>query len=130
MRRSEMAKDVVADVVGIALGRVAREAVQTVSSNARKRSNGPLNGTKGIAAGIGLAALAPVAAKGAGKLVRGIGSGGGGLGNKLSGTVKDAVADKVPNPADVAKQAGKSVLPGGGGGGKGKSGKGKSKGMP
>jgi uncharacterized membrane protein len=122
-----MAKDVVADVVGIALGRVAREAVQTVSSNARKRSSGSLNGTKGIAAGIGLAALAPVAAKGAGKLVRGISSGGGELGDKLSGTVKGAVADKVPNPGDIAKQAGKSMLPGGGGGG---GGKGKSKGMP
>ncbi|HET8672984.1 MAG TPA: SRPBCC family protein [Thermoleophilaceae bacterium] len=120
-----MAKDVVADVVGIALGRVAREAVQTVSSNARKKSSGPLNGTKGVAAGIGLAALAPVAAKGAGKLVRGISSGGGELGEKLSGSVKDAVSDKVPNPGNIAKQAGKAVLPGGGGGGKGKS-----KGMP
>jgi uncharacterized membrane protein len=122
-----MAKDVVADVVGIALGRVAREAVQTVSSNARKRSSGPLNGTKGIAAGIGLAALAPVAAKGAGKLVKGIGSGGAELGDKLSGGVKDAVSDKVPNPGDIAKKAGKAVLPGGGGDG---GGKGKSKGMP
>lgn len=120
-----MAKDVVADVVGIALGRVAREAVQAVSSNARRRSRGPLNGTRGIAAGIGLAAVAPVAVKGVGKLVRGISSGGGELGDKLSGTVKGAVADKVPNPGALAKQAGKSRLPGGGG-----SGKGKSKGMP
>ena len=122
-----MAKDVVADVVGIALGRVAREAVQTVSSNARKRSSNPLNGTKGIAAGIGLAALAPVAAKGAGKLAKGIGSGGSELGEKVSGGVKGAVADKVPNPGDIAKQAGKAVLPGVGGG---KKSKGKSKGVP
>src|SRR3954470_10549551 len=64
-----MAKDL-GDVIGHAVGRVAREAVDSVSSNARKASNGPLSGPKGLAAGAGLVALAPLAAKGAGRLVK------------------------------------------------------------
>ncbi|MFL5826104.1 MAG: SRPBCC family protein [Thermoleophilaceae bacterium] len=125
-----MAQDV-ADVVGAAIGRVAREAVDTVSSNARKRSNGALSGPKGVAAGVGLVALAPLATKGAGRLVRGLGRNGAGplkkAGDKLGGTVKDAVGEKVDQAggaAGVAKEAGKGLLPGAGGKG------GKSQGVP
>jgi uncharacterized membrane protein len=93
-----MAKDL-ADVVGTALGRVARESVQTVSESARKRSNGTLSGSKGVAAGVGLVALAPLAVKGAGKLVGGLGGNGVGpvkkAGEKVGGSVKDAVGEKV-----------------------------------
>jgi uncharacterized membrane protein len=93
-----MANDL-ADVVGTALGRVARETVQTVSENARKRSNGTLSGSKGIATGVGLVALAPLAVKGAGKLVGGLGGNGVGpvkkAGEKLGGTVKGAVGEKL-----------------------------------
>jgi uncharacterized membrane protein len=85
-----MAKDL-GDAIGTALGKAAREAVESVASNARGRSNGMLSGGKGVAAGMGLAALAPVAAKGAGKLVKG--AAGNGLGN-----VKDAVGSKLPSP--------------------------------
>jgi len=114
-----MATDV-ADMVGSALGRVARETVETVSTNARKRTNGTLSGTKGIATGIGLVALAPLAAKGAGKLVRGIGSNGG-------SPISD-VGDKL---GETVKGAGKSLLPGGGpkGGKAGKSQGGKAQGV-
>ena len=75
-----MAKDV-ADVLGTALGRVAREAAKNVQASANKRSrgnvvervsgavsdrmDGALSGSKGVAAGAGLATLVPLVAKGA-----------------------------------------------------------------
>jgi uncharacterized membrane protein len=118
-----MAKDA-ADVLGAAIGRVARETAKSVSTNVRKRSDGALAGPKGIAAGVGLVTLAPLAAKGATKLVRGLGSNGAGpvkkAGEKLGGTT-------VGKPGEMAKQAGKAMLPGG----KGDSSKnGKSEGVP
>jgi len=125
-----MAKDL-GDTIGTALGQVAREAVQTVSSNGRRRSSGGLSGPAGLAAGAGLVALAPLATKGAGKLVRGLAANGASpvkkAGEKLGGTVKDAVGetvDKAGGAGGIAKEAGKGLLPGGGGGG------GKSKGQP
>ncbi|HEY2603509.1 MAG TPA: SRPBCC family protein [Thermoleophilaceae bacterium] len=128
-----MAKDL-GDAIGTALGRVARETVQTVSSNGRKRSGSPLSGPVGLAAGAGLVALAPLATKGAGKLVRGIASNGAApvkkAGDKLGGTVKEAVGETVEKAGGapgLAKEAGKSLLPGGGDGG---GGGGKSKGKP
>ena len=133
-----MAKDL-GDAIGTALGQVAREAVQTVSSNGRRRSSGGLSGPAGLAAGAGLIALAPLATKGAGKLVRGLAANGASpvkkagekVGEKVGGTVKDAVGetvDKAGGAGGIAKEAGKSLLPGGGGDGGG--GKSKSKGQP
>jgi uncharacterized membrane protein len=84
-----MAKDV-GDVIGTALGRIAREAAENVASNARRASKGPLSGGRGVAAGIGLAALAPLAARGAGKLAKG------GVGKplqKVGGGLKDALGN-------------------------------------
>jgi uncharacterized membrane protein len=118
----------VSDVIGEAAGRVAREAVQSLSSNAQKASNGRLSGPGGLAAGAGLATLVPLAVKGAGKLIkRGGGADGGPLGRvaakareATTGTVKDAVRQKVDDAGGVggvAKQAGKDMLPGSGGGG-------------
>jgi uncharacterized membrane protein len=132
-----MAKDL-ADVVGTALGRVARETVQTVSENARKRSNGTLSGSKGVAAGVGLVALAPLAVKGAGKLVGGLGGNGAGpvkkAGEKLTGGVKDAVGEKVGGGVKDAMGGGKigeAVAGKVGGAVPGKGGKGgKSQGVP
>src|SRR3954453_14310418 len=150
-----MAKDV-ADMLGSAIGRAAREAAKNVSTNNRKRSpgnmvermtdtvtermDGAFSGSKGLAAGVGVATLVPLAAKGAGKLVRGIGGGGDGGGDddegggggpmkkggdKLTGKVKGAVDDQVEKAGGaggIAKEAGKSLLPGGGGKGKKKQG--------
>src|SRR4051794_32668978 len=127
-----MAKDL-GDTIGTALGQVAREAVQSVSPNGHRRSSGPLSGAAGLAAGAGLVALAPLATKGAGKLVRGLSPNGGGpvkkAGEKLSGTAKEAVGgaiDKAGGAGGIAKEGAKSMLPGGGGG----EGGGKSKGKP
>jgi uncharacterized membrane protein len=116
-----MAKDL-GDAIGTALGKAAREAVQNVSASTRGR-NGSLSGMKGLAAGVGAGALVPVAAKGAGKLVKGLSGNGAGplqkAGDKLSGGVKDAVSDKV-----------EEKLPGGGGKSKGTPGVGKGRRMP
>lgn len=125
-----MAKDL-GDAIGTALGKVAREAVESVSANGRGRSNGSLSGAKGLAAGVGVAALAPMAAKGAGKLAKGLGTdGSGALGkasDKLTGGVKDAAGDKLKSGA---KDAISEKLPGGGGKSKGVEGVGKGRRMP
>jgi uncharacterized membrane protein len=113
-----MAKDL-GDAIGTALGRAAREAANNVATNARKRSkDGSLTTAKGFAAGAGLAALAPLVAKGAGK-----------LGKSAKDTVGKGVqagvektADKAGGAGGIAKKAGKSMIPGLGnadGGGKG-----------
>jgi uncharacterized membrane protein len=124
-----MAKDA-ADVLGTALGRVARETAKSVSTNVRKRGDGALGGTRGVATGVGLAALAPIAVKGAGKLVRGMSPNGTGpvqkVGEKVTGALKDAAGEAGGAAVGSAKEAGKGLLPGVGG----KGGKGKSRGEP
>ncbi|HYZ30580.1 MAG TPA: SRPBCC family protein [Thermoleophilaceae bacterium] len=129
-----MAKDA-ADVLGTALGRVARETAKSVSANVRKGSDSPVGGPKGVATGVGLAALAPLAVKGAGRLVRGVSSDGVGpvqkvgqkVGRKVTGTLKDAAGEAGGAAVGSAKEAGKGLLPGVGS----KSGKGgKSEGLP
>ena len=111
-----MAKDL-GDAVGTALGKAAREVAQSVSSNAKKASNGPLSGGKGVVAGVGLAALAPLATKGAGKLARAVSNGAGAM-------------EKLNDPAKMAKEAGKSMVPGMGGKSTGMEGVGKGRRMP
>jgi uncharacterized membrane protein len=121
-----MAKDV-GDAIGAVIGHAAREVVDTVSANARKGSKKgqlpQLSGGKGMAAGAGLVALVPLAAKGAGKVMHGLRNGAGPLQaatDKVSGTVQDAVGKKVDDAGGVsgiAKEAGKGMLPFGGGGG-------------
>lgn len=106
---------------------------------------GALSGTKGLAAGAGAAALAPVAIKGIGKLIRGGGSLPSGpkdlaegavskLGDTVSSKVQDKV-DEAGGPSGILKDTVKSALPfgGGGGGGSGKQdaeGVGKGRRMP
>src|SRR4051812_49727 len=119
-----MAKDV-GDAIGAAIGHAAREVVDTVSANARKGSKKTqlpqLSGGKGVAAGAGLVALVPLAAKGAGIVVSGLRNGARPLqaaGDKVSGTVEDAVGKKVDDAggaSGLAKEAGKAMLPFGGG---------------
>jgi uncharacterized membrane protein len=98
--------------IGEALGKVARESVETISSNGRgsrlRDGDGALSGPRGVAAGAALAAAAPFVAKGAGKVVRGaVGKKRGSSGS--GGGVTDKLADGV-------KDTGKKMLPGGGGG--------------
>ena len=64
-----MGKDM-SEVVGTALGRAARDAVQNVSATMDRRSRGPLSGGRGLLAGAGLAVLAPVATKRIGRIIR------------------------------------------------------------
>jgi uncharacterized membrane protein len=65
-----MAKDV-GDAVRDSLNQVIHDAAQSFSDGNKSKSNGALSGMRGVAAGAGLAALAPVAAKGAGKALKG-----------------------------------------------------------
>jgi uncharacterized membrane protein len=115
-----MAKDV-ADIVGSALGKVAREAVQSVSETADKgskrvSSNGTLAGGAAVAGGVALIALAPIAAKRAGRLLRATGEK---AGKKLGESAMDSVGQKMGGVGGIAKQAGKSLVPGLGGDGGG-----------
>jgi uncharacterized membrane protein len=118
-----MAKDV-QDTV-----RDVLRALEGVGNNGRGKSGGGLSGVKGVAAGAGAAALAPLAVKGAGRLVKGIGSDG--LGSvvhapqhalhdatsKLGSSIGDKVSDKVDEaggPSGILKSTVKDALPFGG----------------
>jgi uncharacterized membrane protein len=144
-KEESMAKDVkdVGDLVGNALGSIAREALHGVSSGngigLSNSRNGALSGSRGVLAGAALATAAPLAAKGAGKLVRGAvtkrlspggnGSGGAGVTKKVTEKVTEGVKDTVGKKVDqaggasgIAAEAGKGMLPGGGGADKSKKG--------
>jgi len=143
-----MAKDV-SDTVRDALGSVMREAVKNVGdASPKKKSKGsPFSGAKGLAAGAGLAAAAPLAKKGVDKVrMNGLGAlspasmatkAVSNAGEKVSSNVKDTVSKKVDEAGGaggIAKEAASSLLPGGGGsdsgGGKGMPGVGKGRRMP
>jgi uncharacterized membrane protein len=118
-----MAKDV-GDLIGTAIGRVARETVQSISAS--KKRGGGLSGGAGLAAGAGLASLAPLAfkgAKGAKNLMSGDSSNG-------SGPVGKAKEKLEGNVKDKAKEGAKDALPFGGGKDKGEAGVGKGRRMP
>jgi uncharacterized membrane protein len=151
-----MAKDVkdAGDVIGAALGTIAREVSHSVSRNGhskvpfRNGSDNGLFGPRGIAAGAVLASAAPLAGKAVKRLVmkRVAGSGaekGSGLVEKLTEGAKDTVgkgvkdavgetAGKAGGAPGLAKEVGKKMLPGGGGDSKGKGtpGVGKGRRMP
>jgi uncharacterized membrane protein len=107
-----MAKDV-SEVIGTALGNAAREAIQNVSKNAHKRSRGPVSGPKGLAAGaagVGLLALAPLAAKGVSKAVSGAAEKGkeqiNDAGGKVGEKIKADVMDSIPGAGLFSKAGG------------------------
>jgi uncharacterized membrane protein len=125
-----MARDV-SDTVRDALGGVVREAIKNAGDvkPGKKKSGSPLSGVKGIAAGMGLAAAAPLAKKG----VDAIRSNGGGIprptkmagkaasnvGDKVADTLKDTVSSKVDEAGGaggLVKEAASGLLPFGGGG--------------
>src|SRR5215211_6766328 len=142
-----MAKDM-GDVIGTAIGRVAREAAQNIANDGRKgplsgfrKSSSPISGMKGVAAGAGLAVLAPLATKGAGKLAKRaftdgakpVKKAGGKVGSKVGEGVQDAVGksvDQAGGAAGLAKEAGKGLMPGGGDSSTGAPGVGKGRRMP
>ena len=126
-----MAKDL-GDTIGTMVGRVAREAAQSVTSDKSNKSpfggsgKSPLGGMTGLAVGAGLAAAVPLAVKGASKLANGLNGASNPVANvtekatnKLGDTAKGVVDDKIKDaggPGGIAKEAGKSLIPGVGGG--------------
>jgi uncharacterized membrane protein len=126
-----MAKDV-GDLIGTAIGRVAKETVQTLASNNKSRGAPSLSGGKGLAAGAGLATLAPLAfkgVKGAKNLMNGS-SGSGGDSDSGSGPIGKVKGKLEGNVKDKAKEGAKDALPFGGGKDKGEPGVGKGRRMP
>jgi uncharacterized membrane protein len=142
-----MAKDVkdAGDVIGAAIGTIAREVSHSVSGNGhakmpfRSDSNDALSGPRGLAAGLVLASAAPFAGKAVKKLaVKRVGnlaeSAKDAVGKGVKDTVGDAV-DQVGDAPGIAKTAMKKMLPGGSGkegskGKKGTPGVGKGRRMP
>jgi uncharacterized membrane protein len=147
-----MAKDM-SDTVREALGQVVREAVKNVGSSPQpQKKSSPISGARGVAAGAGLAALAPLAKKGY-DAVRGNGislpspkpgklaakattKAAKTMGDQVGGKLKEGVSEKVDEAGGaggLVKEAASGLLPGGGdsGGGKGgMPGVGKGRRMP
>jgi uncharacterized membrane protein len=131
-----MAKDVkdAGDVIGAAIGTIAREVSNSVSGNGhakmpfRSGSNGALSGTRGLAAGVVLASAAPLAGKAVKKLaVKRVGKLAESAKDTVGKGVKDAAGDAVDQVGDapgIAKTVAKKMLPGGSGKGGGKGQKG------
>jgi uncharacterized membrane protein len=133
-----MAKDVkdAGDVIGAAIGTIAREVSHSVSGNGHARvprvpfrsSNGALSGSRGLAAGVVLASAAPLAGKAVKKLaVKRVGKLAESAKDTVGKGVKDAAGDavdQVGDPPGLAKTAMKKMLPGGSGKGSGKGQKG------
>lgn len=132
-----MAKDL-SDTVRDALGNAAKEALKNAAqaassscTNPLKKKKGPLSGIKGVAAGAGLAAAAPLAYKGVDKLRTGgiptpsasgmASKAGDSLGSKLKETVSEKV-DEAGGAGGMVKEAASGLLPGGGGDGGGSGG--------
>jgi uncharacterized membrane protein len=147
-----MAKDM-SDTVRDALGQVVREAVKNVGSSPQpQKKSSPLSGARGVAAGAGLAALAPLAKKGfdavrgnglslpsarPGKLAtKATSKAAKKMGDQVGTKLKEGVSEKVDEAGGaggLVKEAAGGLLPGGGdsGGGKGgMPGVGKGRRMP
>ena len=143
-----MARDVT-ETVRDALGNAVRDAIKNAGQAAPTKSKaGPFSGAKGIAAGMGLAAAAPLVAKKGVDAVRGNGKPIGGptklasmaaskAGDRVGAKLKETVSAKVDEAGGaggLVKEAAGGLLPGIGGdsgGGKGgMPGVGKGRRMP
>ena len=148
-----MAKDM-SDTVRNALGQVVREAVKNVGSSPQpQKKSSPFSGARGVAAGAGLAALAPLAKRGVdairgnnislptpkpGKAATKVATKAATkMGDQVGGKLKETVSEKVDEAGGaggLVKEAASGLLPGGGGdsgGGKGgMPGVGKGRRMP
>jgi uncharacterized membrane protein len=142
-----MAKDI-GDTMRQALGQVVRDAAQNIGNATPQKKSSPLSGARGVAAGAGLAALAPLAKKGV-DAVRGNGSlpsprpaklaskAATKMGDRVGGKLKEGVSEKVDEAGGagglVKEAAGGLFSPtsGDSGGGKGgMPGVGKGRRMP
>jgi len=117
---------------------VARESLKNASEATPRKKRSPLAGGKGVAAGVGLAAVAPMVAKKGVDAVRGgdglpslpkafpkptklAGSAASIAGDKVGSRLKDAV-DEAGGASGLVKDAAGGLLPGGGGDSDGKDG--------
>jgi len=117
-----------------AVGKAARETIKNVGAHTPSRPKpkaSPLAGPKGVAAGVGLAAAAPLVVKGVGVVRNGrlllkptkvaekaATKAGDRVGSKLKETVSEKV-DQAGGVGGIAKEAAGGLLPGLGGGGGG-----------
>jgi uncharacterized membrane protein len=139
-----MASDV-SDTVRDALGRVVREALKNAGDVTPQKKSGPLSGAKGVAAGAGLAALAPLAKKGVDAVRandgmpkphpgRAAGTAASKAGDSAGSHLKDTVSSKIDEAGGargLAKEAASGLLGGADSGGKGgMPGVGKGRRMP
>jgi uncharacterized membrane protein len=140
-----MAKDL-SDTVRDTLGDIVKEAVKNIGD--AKENKQTMAGARGLAAGAGLAALAPLAKKGfdavrsnggpslpSPKPAKLAGKAASKVGDRVGEKLKEGVSNKVDEAggaAGVAKQAAGGLLPGGdsGGGKEGMEGVGKGRRMP
>src|SRR5215210_2129133 len=136
-----MAKDM-GDAVRDALGHAVREAVKNVSDvspKPKRSSGGPFSGARGLAAGAGLAAAAPLAKKGVDAVrgsgglptpnpkravskvaskaspARAVSKAASKAGDKVGSNLKDAVTSKVDEAGGaggIVKDAASGLLPG------------------
>ena len=143
---SDSARELIGSAVSELLKGVGKNDSGPMSGNGSIKAPRALSGVRGVAAGAGAAALAPLAAKGVGKLIKGGApeslAGGPkklaeGAASKLGDTITDKAKEKVEDaggPGGMLKDAVKSALPFGGGGGGGKKndaqGVGKGRRMP
>lgn len=125
---SDSARNLAGTAVSEALKALGGQRSSNGASGDNGSSRGGLSGMRGLAAGAGAAAVAPLAAKGIGKLVKGNGAGAlaGGpkklaeqatskLGDTVQGQLKDKVED-AGGPSGILKDTVKGALPFGGGG--------------
>jgi uncharacterized membrane protein len=122
-----MAKDM-SDTVRDALGQVVREAVKNVGSSPQpQKKSSPISGARGVAAGAGLAALAPLAKKGfdavrgngirlpsarPGKLAaKATSKAAKKMGDQVGTKLKEGVSEKVDVPGGGDSGGGKGGMP-------------------
>jgi uncharacterized membrane protein len=127
-----MAKDM-SDTLRDALTGAAREAIKNIGDATPKKNSSPLAGTKGVAAGAGLAALVPLAKRGVDSVrsngmptpAKATSKTASMAGDRVGSKLKDAVGSKIDEAGGaggLAKEAASGRLPGGGGDDKGKGG--------
>jgi uncharacterized membrane protein len=134
----------VSETVRDALTQVAREAIKNIGDVPPKKRSSPLSGPKGVVAGAGLAALAPLAKRGVDAVrangvptpAKATGKAASKAGDRVGSKLKDAVSSKVDEAGGaggLVKEAASGLLPGGGddsGGKGGMPGVGKGRRMP
>jgi uncharacterized membrane protein len=106
-----MAKDL-EDILRDSLSQVVRDAAQSLGDAGTRKSNGALSGMRGVAVGAGLAVLAPLATKTAGKALKRRFGGGAAkqVVKKPAEAVSGAASKVIKKPAEAASSAASKVV--------------------